>query len=81
MTDHPVIDFAREILRMKGEIDEVHEALQCITKQLSAAHKVIEDLLLLVDTELTPNVRHIALQNYQLLNEAPMNARRLLESP
>jgi len=42
------------------------------------ARNVIEDLLKLIDTELTPNVRNMALQNYQLLNEAPINARRHL---
>jgi len=46
--------------------------------QRQQARGVIEDLLKLVDTELTPNVRNMALQNYQLLNEAPINARRYL---
>jgi hypothetical protein len=46
--------------------------------QRTEAQKVIEDLLKLVDTELTPNVKHMFLQNYQLLNEAQINARRYL---
>lgn len=46
----------------------------------SAAHvaKTIEDLLKVIEM-LMPGVRHLALQDYQILNEAPMRATRLVK--
>ena len=38
---------------------------------------VITDLLTVID-DFMPNVGRCALQNYQKLNEAPINARRLI---
>ena len=58
-------------------MSETAEALEMAVDKIADLEEVLADMVQLVE-DLSPGVRHIALRDYALFNEAPIRARKLL---